>query len=182
MVAYPLFVNTPCCTEVTWNSGAWWSPRLLGVVCGGGRGRFAAVCSGFMNYQQSVSQPRHEKRARGQVYLQTVTGRCRTWPSRDLAHVYQVTTFGSLNTSVSRISSSRNIDFCFKSPLLFCMLWQVITNSRFNLNDGAYLELYLKIEFVPRSKHCVSATKTTLLMVFLENTAVCPENHSVGRI
>jgi hypothetical protein len=47
-------------------------------VAGGGvwrwevRGRFAAVCIDFINYQQSVSQPRHEKRARGQVYLQTL--------------------------------------------------------------------------------------------------------------
>jgi len=37
-----------------------------------GWGRFAAMCSGFMNYQQSVSQPRHGKRVRGQVYLQTL--------------------------------------------------------------------------------------------------------------
>lgn len=37
-----------------------------------GRGRFPAVGIGIINYQQSVSQPRHEKRARGQVYLQTL--------------------------------------------------------------------------------------------------------------
>lgn len=37
-----------------------------------GWGRFAAMYSGFMNYQQSVSQPRHGKGVRGQVYLQTL--------------------------------------------------------------------------------------------------------------
>jgi hypothetical protein len=42
--------------------------------------------------------------------------------------------------------------------------------------------LYLKIRFVPRSKHCILATKTISLMVYTENTAVCPENHSVCRM
>jgi len=152
------------------------------VAGGGVGGRFAAMCSGFMNYQQSVSQPRYEERARGQVYLQTFTGRRRTRPSRDLDQVYQVTTFGSLNTSVSRIPTSRNIPFFVKSPLIFCILCQSITNRRFTFNNRIYLELYLNIRFVTHSKHCISSTTRVPLMMYTGNTTVCPENHSVCRL
>ena len=135
MVAYSLFVNTPCCTEVTWNSGAWWSPRLLGVLRGGG-GEGEVSSSGHWHYKLSAECQPATAREKGEgagIFADSVTDRCRTWPSRDLAQVYQVTTFGSLNTSVSRIPSSRNIAFFFKSPLIFCILWQGITKSRFNL-------------------------------------------------
>ena len=51
-----------------------------------------------------------------------------------------------------------------------------------HIKDGVYLELYLNIQFVSRNKHCVTATKTIPLMVYTENTAVCSENHCVGRM
>jgi hypothetical protein len=38
--------------------------------------------------------------------------------------------------------------------------------------------LYIKIRFVPRSKHSVSVIKTNQLMLYREITAVCSEIHT----
>jgi hypothetical protein len=38
--------------------------------------------------------------------------------------------------------------------------------------------LYIRIQFVPHRKHCVSVTETNRLMLFRETVAVYCENHA----
>jgi hypothetical protein len=40
------------------------------------------------------------------------------------------------------------------------------------------IEQYVKVEFVPHTKHTVSITTTNRLMLFSEIIAVCCENHA----
>ena len=39
-------------------------------------------------------------------------------------------------------------------------------------------ELYIKIQFIPHSKHYISVMKTSHLMLYWEITAVCSEIHT----
>jgi len=84
------------------------------VVAGWGGG---GVCSNVQwLYELSAECQPATAREKGKgagIFAESCTGKCRTRPSRDLGQVYQVTTFGSLNTSVSRIPPSRNIPFFF---------------------------------------------------------------------
>jgi hypothetical protein len=182
MVAHSLFVNTPCCTEVTWNSGAWWSPRLPEVGRGGGGG--LQQCAVALWIISRVSASHGTRKGWGGRYIcrlcyvqmQNLTF---TWPCTGLSgynirfverfcfthSIFQEYRFLFWITSYIRGDSNFHI---------ISILWLGITNSKFIINDGVYLELYLKIEFVPRSKHCVSATKSIPLMLSTEYTAVCP--------
>ena len=50
-----------------------------------------------------------------------------------------------------------------------------IHTKHINTLCGQNVELYIKIQFVPRSKHSVSVIKTDNLMLYRENIAVCSE-------
>ena len=46
------------------------------------------------------------------------------------------------------------------------------------IHCGRNVELYIKIQSVPRSKHTVSVIKTSQLMLYREIIAVCSEIHT----
>ena len=53
-----------------------------------------------------------------------------------------------------------------------------IHTKHINRLCGQNVELYIKIQCVPRSKHSVSVTKTSQLMLYREIIAVCSEIHT----
>ena len=53
-----------------------------------------------------------------------------------------------------------------------------IPTKHINKLCGQNVELYLKIQSVPRSKHSVSVIKTCQLMLYRELMAVCSEIHT----
>ena len=50
--------------------------------------------------------------------------------------------------------------------------------KRINTLCGQNVELYIKIQSVPRSKHSVSVIKTSLLVFYREIIAVCSQIHT----
>ena len=52
-----------------------------------------------------------------------------------------------------------------------------IHTKHINTLWGQNVELYIKIQSVPRSKHSVSVIKTSQLMLYSEAIAVCSEMH-----
>jgi len=53
-----------------------------------------------------------------------------------------------------------------------------IHTKHINTLFGQNVELYIKTQSVPRSKHTVSVIKTTQLMLYREIVAVCSEIHT----
>ena len=53
-----------------------------------------------------------------------------------------------------------------------------IHTKHINTLCGQNVELYIKIQFVPRSKHPVSVTKTSQLMLYRGIIAVCSQIHT----
>ena len=53
-----------------------------------------------------------------------------------------------------------------------------IHTKHINTLCGQNVELYIKIQSVPRSKHSVSVTKTSQLMLYMEIIAVCSQIHT----
>ena len=53
-----------------------------------------------------------------------------------------------------------------------------IYTKHINALCGQNVELYIKIKSVPRSKHTVSAIKTSQLMLYREIMAVCSQIHT----
>jgi len=53
-----------------------------------------------------------------------------------------------------------------------------IHTKRINTLCGQNVELYIKIQSVPRSKHSVSVIKTSQLMLYREIIAVCSQIHT----
>ena len=60
---------------------------------------------------------------------------------------------------------------------IFAVCSQIHT-KHINTLCGQNLELYIKIQSVPRSKHSVSVIKTNQLMLYRAVIAVCSEIHS----
>jgi hypothetical protein len=52
------------------------------------------------------------------------------------------------------------------------------TVNSYSFEDGTEHKLHLKTQSVPRSKHTVSVTKTSQLMLYREVIAVCSEIHT----
>ena len=57
-----------------------------------------------------------------------------------------------------------------------------IHTKHINTLCGQNVELYIKIQSVPHSKHSVSVIKTTQLMLYREIIAVCSKIHTKSRI
>jgi len=53
-----------------------------------------------------------------------------------------------------------------------------IHTKHINTLCGQYVELHIKIQSVPRSKHSVSVIKTSQLMLYREIIAVCSQIHT----
>ena len=57
-------------------------------------------------------------------------------------------------------------------------VWSQIHAKHINTLCGQNVELYLKIQSVPRSKHTVSVLQTSQLMLYGEIIAVCSQIHT----
>ena len=53
--------------------------------------------------------------------------------------------------------------------------------SEIHTKHITWIILYIKIQSVPRSKHCVSVIQTSQLMLYREMIAVCSEIHTKHR-
>jgi len=63
----------------------------------------------------------------------------------------------------------------YKEIIAFC---SQIHTKHINTRCGQNVELYIKTQSVPRSKHSVSVIKTSPLMLYREIIAVCSQIHT----